>query len=581
MDNRVEVREFLTSRRAKITPQQAGMPDVGVRRVPGLRRGEVAALAGVSVEYYSKLERGAIGGVSASVLDAIARALQLDDAERTHLFNLAHAADGTSAGMRPRRRPAKRWTARPSLTWVLDKITTPAIIRNGRMDLLAANDLGRAMHTAVYASAAGGQPNFARFTFLDVDAAHDFYPRWEIAADTCVAILRTEAGRDPHDKDLHDLVGELSTRSSDFRRRWGSHDVRLHGAGSKLFHHAVVGDLDLSYESVDMISDPGLTLTLYAAEPGSSTAHALDLLASWQATELAETAAAAETAIIARPRLHAPDQRWSGARLPPVEHHRIPVGRDLDFTPEEPQPSPQRRSRTNSPSPNTARRRHLSMTTLAIVGAGTGLGAAVARRFGAEGFDVAVISRRQDRVDALAADLAAAGFTARGYAASVRDPEALTGALEQAANDLGPIEVLQYSPVPQAEFMHAVLDTTVADLTGAVEFSIYGPLTAVRHVLPGMRTLGRGTVLFVNGGSGARPNPKVAGTSIAFAGEGAYAAMLHTAVAEENIHVGQLIIPGGITPGHHTHDPDVLADRLWTMHTSRDTFRVFAEPMNL
>ena len=220
------------------------------------------------------------------------------------------------------------------------------------------------------------------------------------------------------------------------------------------------------------------------------------------------------------------------------------------------------------------------MTTLAIVGAGTGLGAAVARRFGAEGFDVAVISRRQDRVDALAADLAAAGFTARGYAASVRDLEALTGALDQAANDLGPIEVLQYSPVPQAEFMQAVLDTTVADLTGAVEFSIYGPLTAVRHVLPGMRTLGRGTVLFVNGGSGARPNPKVAGTSIAFAGEGAYAAMLHTAVAEENIPVGQLIIPGGITPGPQTHDPDVLADRLWAMHTSRDTFRVFAEPMN-
>src|SRR5215203_2831903 len=134
MDNRVEVREFLTSRRAKITPQQAGMPDVGVRRVPGLRRGEVAALAGVSVEYYSKLERGAIGGVSASVLDAIARALQLDDAERTHLFNLAHAADGTSAGMRPRRRPAKRWAPRTSLTWVLENITSPAIVRNGRMD---------------------------------------------------------------------------------------------------------------------------------------------------------------------------------------------------------------------------------------------------------------------------------------------------------------------------------------------------------------------------------------------------------------------------------------------------------------
>jgi transcriptional regulator with XRE-family HTH domain len=296
MDNRAEVREFLSSRRGKITPKRAGLPDIGARRVSGLRRGEVAALAGVSVEYYSKLERGAIAGVSASVLDAIARALQLDDAERTHLFNLANAANGTSAGMRPRRRSAKRWVPRASLGWVLDTITSPAIIRNGRMDLLATNHLGRAMHAAVYASAGGGQPNFARFTFLDLDAAHDFYPRWDIAADTCVAILHTEAGRDPHDKDLHDLVGELSTRSSDFRRRWGNHDVRLHGAGSKLFHHAVVGDLDLSYESVDMISEPGFTLTIYAAEPGSSTAQALDLLASWQATEVAEGAAAAEGA---------------------------------------------------------------------------------------------------------------------------------------------------------------------------------------------------------------------------------------------------------------------------------------------
>jgi len=292
MDNRVEVREFLTSRRAKITPQQAGMPDIGARRVPGLRRGEVAALAGVSVEYYAKLERGAIGGVSASVLDAIARALQLDDAERTHLFNLAHAADGTIAGMRPRRRSTRQWSPRPSLTWVLDKIHAPAIVRNGRMDLLATNDLGRAMHAALYDSAGGDQPNFARFTFLDLDAAREFYPHWEVAADTCVAILRTEAGRDPHDKDLHDLVGELSTRSSEFRRSWGSHDVRLHGAGSKLFHHAVVGDLDLSYESVDMISDPGLSITVYAAEPGSKTAEALDLLASWQATETAEATAA-------------------------------------------------------------------------------------------------------------------------------------------------------------------------------------------------------------------------------------------------------------------------------------------------
>jgi transcriptional regulator with XRE-family HTH domain len=253
--------------------------------VPGLRRGEVAALAGVSVEYYSKLERGAIAGVSASVLDAIARALQLDDAERAHLFHLAHAADGTSAGMRPRRRPGKRWTPRPSLQWVLDKFTAPAIVRNGRMDLLASNYLGRAMYAALYDAAAGGQPNFARFTFLEVDAAHDFYPDWDGAADTCIAILRTEAGRDPHDKDLHDLVGELSTRSDEFRRHWSAHNVRYHGAGTKHFHHHDVGDLQLAYESVDMISEPGLTLTLYAAEPGSPTEHALALLASWAATE--------------------------------------------------------------------------------------------------------------------------------------------------------------------------------------------------------------------------------------------------------------------------------------------------------
>jgi transcriptional regulator with XRE-family HTH domain len=283
MDNRAEVREFLVSRRAKLTPRQAGLPELGSRRVPGLRRGEVASLAGVSTEYYSKLERGALAGVSATVLDAVARALQLDDAERAHLFHLAHAADGTSAGMRARRRPTNRWTPRPSLQWVLDKFTAPAIVRNGRMDLLAVNHLGRAMHAPLYDSATGGRPNFARYTFLD-DDSHRFYPDWDGAADTCVAILHTEAGRDPHDKDLHDLVGELSTRSEAFRRRWSAHNVRYHGAGTKHFHHHDVGDLELAYESVDMISEPGLTLTLYAAEPGSPTEQALRLLASWAAT---------------------------------------------------------------------------------------------------------------------------------------------------------------------------------------------------------------------------------------------------------------------------------------------------------
>jgi transcriptional regulator with XRE-family HTH domain len=284
VDNRAEVREFLLSRRAKISPTEAGLPVVGARRVPGLRRGEVATLAGVSVEYYAKLERGAIAGVSASVLDAIARALRLDDAERAHLFHLAHAADGTTAGMRPRRRPSSQWTPRPALQWVLDRFTAPALVRNGRMDLLATNHLGRAVHATVYETVPEGvAPNFVRFTFLHLDAAHDFYPDWDTAAQTCVAILHTEAGRDPHDKQLHDLVGEVATRSEEFRRRWGTHDVRYHGAGTKTFHHRDVGDLDLAYESMDMLSDPGLTLTLYAAEPASPTAHALDLLASWTA----------------------------------------------------------------------------------------------------------------------------------------------------------------------------------------------------------------------------------------------------------------------------------------------------------
>ena len=294
MDNRAEVREFLISRRAKITPARAGLPDVGARRVPGLRRGEVAVLAGVSIEYYSKLERGALGGVSASVLDAIARALQLDDAERSYLFDLARAADGTSALVRPTRRTAKRWSPRPSLQWVLDSVTAgPAIVRNGRMDLLATNLLGRAMHAALYAREPTGTPNFARFTFLD-DESRSFYPDWAGAADICVSILRTEAGRDPHDKSLHDLVGELSTRSPEFRRRWGAHDVRLHGAGLKHFRHAVVGELALAYESVELVSEPGLTLTFYAAEPAFPTAEALALLSTWAATELSEAAARVE-----------------------------------------------------------------------------------------------------------------------------------------------------------------------------------------------------------------------------------------------------------------------------------------------
>ncbi|MEU9930066.1 helix-turn-helix transcriptional regulator [Streptomyces anulatus] len=285
MDNREEVREFLTSRRAKITPDQVGLPGGSRRRVPGLRRSEVATLADMSVEYYSKLERGDLAGVSPGVLEALARALRLDDAERAHLVNLAQTADGSDALTRPRRRTATRqWTPHRSLQWTLDAITAgPAFVRNGRMDILAANPLFRAFYTDLYATP-GNQQNLARFTFLD-PAARRFYPDWDSFADITVAIVRTEAGRNPHDKDLHDLVGELSTRSDEFRTRWGAHNVRHHSTGTKHFHHTIVGDLSLAFEGLDMASAPGLNLTIYTAEPGSPSEEGLHLLATWAATQ--------------------------------------------------------------------------------------------------------------------------------------------------------------------------------------------------------------------------------------------------------------------------------------------------------
>lgn len=285
MDNRAEVRDFLVSRRARITPQAKGLPADERRRVPGLRRTEVASLAGVSVEYYAKLERGSLAGVSASVLEAIASALELDNAEREHLFDLAREADGSAILTRPRRGGDRQWAPPPSLQWVLDGMRdAPAIVSNGRNDLLATNHLGRAMYSDLFAGATG-TPNFARFTFLD-PAARRFYPNWEFFADITVATLRTEAGRDPHDRRLHELVGELSTRSEEFRRRWSAHDVRIHTTGTKHFHHSVVGDLVLAYETVDLRSGPGLSMTVYAAEPGSPSESGLRLLASWAASEL-------------------------------------------------------------------------------------------------------------------------------------------------------------------------------------------------------------------------------------------------------------------------------------------------------
>lgn len=220
------------------------------------------------------------------------------------------------------------------------------------------------------------------------------------------------------------------------------------------------------------------------------------------------------------------------------------------------------------------------MTTLAIVGAGPGLGLAVARRFGREGFAVALIARDATKLDRLAAGLRDDGVTAAGYVADARDRAALTAALDRAAAELGPVEVLQYSPVPAREFMKPTLETTADDLVGPLEMSVLGPAAAVRQVLPGMRELGRGTVLFPNGGSAVRPRDAVTGTSVAFAAESAYARLLHDVLRPEGIHVAQLIIPLGIGGGEPDHEPDALAQRLWELHVERGEFRTFVRPLD-
>ncbi|GIF26219.1 transcriptional regulator with XRE-family HTH domain [Actinoplanes tereljensis] len=279
MDNRAEVKAFLTSRRARITPEQAGLVSFSRnRRVPGLRRSEVADLAGVSVEYYAQLERGNLAGVSGSVLDALARALQLDEAEQAHLADLARAAGPAGRG---RRKPAAG-QIRPSVARLLELMTAiPALVNNGRGDVLAANPLARALYAPMFDDPAR-PANHARFAFLN-PLARDFWVDWErIAADT-VSMMRTEAGRDPYDRDLTDLVGELCTRSEDFRTRWAAHDVRLHRTGVKQFRHPVVGEITLSYEAMPLTADPGLTLIALSAPAGSADDDALRLLASWAA----------------------------------------------------------------------------------------------------------------------------------------------------------------------------------------------------------------------------------------------------------------------------------------------------------
>jgi transcriptional regulator with XRE-family HTH domain len=282
IDLRSEIREFLRTRRARITPEQSGLPAYGGnRRVKGLRREEVAMLAGVSVDYYVRMERGSLAGASASVLDALANALKLDEAERAHLFALARES-GASTTTR-KHTPAHR--VRPAVQQVLDAMAdAPAWVRNGRHDILAMNQLARALYSPVLADPRR-PANTTRFVYLQPEQAREFFIDYDRIANDAAAMLRLEAGRNPHDKALIELVGELSTRSELFRQRWASHDVRFHRSGQKRLRHPVVGQLDLDFESMELPSEPELQLNVYTAAAGTPTADTLKLLASWAASE--------------------------------------------------------------------------------------------------------------------------------------------------------------------------------------------------------------------------------------------------------------------------------------------------------
>lgn len=275
IDSRSQMRDFLTTRRAALTPEKAGLPahGAGHRRVPGLRREEVALLAGVSVEYYTRLERGNARGASDQVLDALARALQLTGAERTHLFDLARAMNSAPAAAIHTPHPRLR----PGIQQILDAMTQAAVyVHDPRLDILASNTLGRAVFSPLFESPTG-PPNLARYVFLDPDAP-DFYPDWNTIATDYAALLRAEAGRNPHDKPLCELIGELTTRSENFRTHWATHQVRFHHAGVKHLHHPAAGDLTLNYEALALTHDPGLRINAFTTEPGTPTHEALNHL---------------------------------------------------------------------------------------------------------------------------------------------------------------------------------------------------------------------------------------------------------------------------------------------------------------
>lgn len=293
MDNRTEVRDFLTARRARLKPEDVGLPNFGGRRhVKGLRREEVAMLAGVSSEYYARLERGDVAGVSDQVLDALADVLQLDDTERAHLANLARTASATGRTRRPKVAPQ---SVRPGVLAAVNAITgAPAFVRNGALDILAVNDLGRAYYAPLFEAAGDGTPNIAKFNVFD-PAARSFYPDWTRAIDGTVAILRYEAAKNPYDRRITEVIGELSTRSEVFRDRWANAVVHRHDAGLKVAIHPAVGELSLHMVGTEVITEPGLSIMIYSAEAGSAGEEKLRLLASWAATAQVESADSDQT----------------------------------------------------------------------------------------------------------------------------------------------------------------------------------------------------------------------------------------------------------------------------------------------
>lgn len=238
-------------------------------------------LADISVDYYAKMERGDLRGVSPEILDALARALKLDEAETDYLNDLARAANPHP----PRRRkPRTVDPVRPGLQRFIDAITgAPVWVRDRRMDMVTANSLGRALYRPLLDDA-DGQGNTARFMFLS-PAARNFFPDWEQGADDIVATLRSYAGQHPRDKALTDLIGELVTRSDAFRLRWAAHNVRHHRAGTKRIHHPDVGDLELVYEAMDLPAHPDWFMFGYTAEHGSASEERLKLLGSLAVTQ--------------------------------------------------------------------------------------------------------------------------------------------------------------------------------------------------------------------------------------------------------------------------------------------------------